>query len=144
MIKPLILRTLLANVGITALGIVNSILLSRWLGPSGRGEVAAAMLWPAMLISLSSLGLISSSLYFSALPKSRLQPLFSTAVVLSVAQGLFAISIGFVILPLLLPSQAKSVVSASRVYLFVVPLALVTQCGMSILQGRMRIAMVNW
>ena len=144
MLRPLIIRTLLTNFGITALGLVNSILLSRWLGPAGRGEVAAAMLWPTLLVYLSSMGLIVAILYYAALPESKPQTLLANGLWMALTQGAVAILIGFVALPWLLGSQAGSVVTASRAFLLIIPIALITQYGGSILQGRMRIAAFNW
>lgn len=144
MLRSLIFRTLVTNSGIVALGLVNSILLSRWLGPTGRGEVAAAMLWPMLLVYLSSLGLIASTLYFAASPSSKLQPIFTNAMVLAVIQSTVALIIGYVALPYLLHSQTAAVVNAGRLYLLVIPLSLSTQYGISILQGRMHMRAFNW
>jgi O-antigen/teichoic acid export membrane protein len=123
--------------------LVNSILLSRWLGPAGRGEVAAAMLWPMLLVYLSSMGLIPAILYFAALPESKPQAIFANGLWLGLTQGALAILVGFAALPWLLRSQTAEVVGAARVYLLVIPLSLVTQYGVSILQGRMRIVAFN-
>lgn len=144
MLRSLIWRTLITNFALTALGLVNSILLSRWLGPVGRGEVAAAMLWPALLVYLSSMGLIPAILYFAALPESKPQAIFANALWLGLAQGAVAILVGFAALPWLLRSQTAEVVGAGRVYMLVIPLLLVTQYGVSILQGRMRMVAFNW
>lgn len=144
MLRPLIFRTLVTNFALAALGLLNSIFLSRWLGPTGRGEVAAAMLWPTLLVYLSSLGLISATLYFAALPGSKPTPIFVNATFLSVAQSVAAFIVGFAALPLLLHSQTASVVGVSRLYLLVIPISLVAQNGSSILQGRLRISTFNW
>jgi O-antigen/teichoic acid export membrane protein len=144
MLRSLIFRTLVTNSGLVALGLVNSILLSRWLGPTGRGEVAAAMLWPTLLVYLSSMGLIASVLYFAATPDSKLQPIFANAMALAVIQGAVALIIGYVALPYLLHSQTAAVVNAGRLYLLVIPLSLSTQYGISILQGRMHMKAFNW
>src|ERR1044072_634347 len=143
MLRPLIFRTLITNGFLTAVGLVNSFLLSRWLGPTGRGEIAAAMLWPTMLIYLSSCGLIPALTYFAALPEAKPQPLLANATTLAFGQSGAAIAFGFVALPFLLHSQTFEVVGASRWYLLVIPLSLVTQYGMSILQGRMHIGRFN-
>jgi O-antigen/teichoic acid export membrane protein len=126
------------------LGLLNSILLSRGLGPAGRGEVAAAMLWPTLLVYLSSLGLIVAIVYFAARPESQPQAIFANALWLGLTQGGVAIVAGYIALPSLLGSQTGSVIGAGRVYLLVIPLSLLTQYGMSILQGRMRIAAFNY
>jgi O-antigen/teichoic acid export membrane protein len=144
MLRPLIRQTLIANSAITFLGLVNSILLSRGLGPSGRGEIAAAMLWPTLLIYLSSMGLIAATLYFAALPESRPRALFANSTIFGVAQGAAAFAIGFAALPWVLRSQTQDVVRAGRLYLLVIPISLVAQYGVSIVQGRMRISTFNW
>src|SRR5467141_1380425 len=124
MLRSLIYRTLVTNSGITALGIGNSILLSRWLGPVGRGEIAAAMLWPTLLVYLSSMGLIASTLYFTALPDSRPQRVFNNAIGLGLILCAITVPIGFLALPWLLKSQNAEVISASRLFLIVVPISL--------------------
>jgi O-antigen/teichoic acid export membrane protein len=144
MLRPLIFNTLITNFGLTFLGLVNSVLLSRWLGPAGRGEIAAAMLWPTILVYLSSMGLIMATMYFAALPRSRPDSLFANSTLLGIAQGMLAAVVGFAILPWVLRSQTAEVVSAGRLFLLVIPIALITQYGVSILQGRMRISSFNW
>src|SRR2546428_10611264 len=63
-------RVLCTNAFVLVFGLTNSVLLSRWLGPQGRGELAAAMLWPSLLTYLSSMGLIQAITYYSALPEA--------------------------------------------------------------------------
>jgi len=123
---------------------VNSVVLSRWLGPTGRGEIAAAMLWPTMLVYLSSMGLIMATMYFAALPESRPNSLFANATLFGIAQGTLAAIIGFAILPWVLKSQTPEVVGAGRLFLLVIPISLLTQYGVSILQGRLHISSFNW
>jgi O-antigen/teichoic acid export membrane protein len=142
-LRNLIWRTLVTNFVLTVFGLVNSILLSRTLGPSGRGEIAAAILWPTLLVYLSSFGLITATLYFAALPESKPQAIFGNGALMAVAQGSFAMVIGFVLLPSLLRTQPEAVIAASRLFLLIIPIGLITQYGLSILQGQLRIAVVN-
>jgi O-antigen/teichoic acid export membrane protein len=137
------LRTFITNSGILILGFVTSVMLSRWLGPTGRGEVAASMLWPILLVYLSSLGLMPSVLYFSAQANSQTGQIFSTAIVLAAIQSSVALMAGYLAMPWLLASQSSAVISAARVYLFVIPISLLTQYGISILQGRVKITTFN-
>ncbi|HKP12223.1 MAG TPA: polysaccharide biosynthesis C-terminal domain-containing protein [Blastocatellia bacterium] len=143
MLRPLILRTLATGVIIVAVGFINSMLLSRWLGPTGRGEIAAAMLWPSMLVYLSSFGLFSATAYFAALPESRPQTIFANNLVFTCLQGALAMAVGYVALPWLLHSQSETVVRAARWFLTSIPLALVAQYGVSLLQGQMRLTAFN-
>jgi O-antigen/teichoic acid export membrane protein len=48
---------------LTGLGFVSGIFVARWLGPSGRGQLAAAMLWPGVISILVSLGLQHAFVY---------------------------------------------------------------------------------
>lgn len=144
MLRSLILRTLIVNCGISALGLANSILLSHWLGPVGRGEIAAAMLWPMLLAYLASVGIISSTSYFAAARATKLQPIFSNAMALALIQSAVALTVGYFALPYLLHSQSANVISTARLYLLVIPITLSTQYGTSILQGRMQMSAFNW
>jgi O-antigen/teichoic acid export membrane protein len=90
------------------------------------------------------MGLIAAILYFAALPESKPEAIFPNGLWLGLTQGAVAIIVGFVALPWLLRSQAGSVVSAGRIFLFVIPISLITQYGISILQGQMRIVSFNW
>ena len=144
MLRALIFRTLIVNCGINALGLANSILLSHWLGPVGRGEIAAAMLWPMLLAYLASVGIISSTSYFAAARATKLQPIFSNAMALALIQSAVALTVGYFALPYLLHSQSANVISTARLYLLVIPITLSTQYGTSILQGRMQMSAFNW
>src|SRR2546423_5366538 len=142
--RAMIFRTLITSSGINVLGLINSILLARWLGPEGRGSVAAAFLWPGLLIYLSSMGLIVATMYFSSLPHSKPVLVLNNAFLMGLLLGGAALPIGFVLMPWLLKSQTALVVSASRFYLWVIPVSLVTQFGLSVLQGRLRMVELNW
>ncbi|GEM_PF-1221644 len=48
---------------LNGLGLVSGILLARWLGPTGRGQLSAAMLWPGVIGILISLGLQHAFVY---------------------------------------------------------------------------------
>ncbi|HZE73090.1 MAG TPA: polysaccharide biosynthesis C-terminal domain-containing protein [Pyrinomonadaceae bacterium] len=144
MLRSLIFRTLLTNGGITVLSLANSVLLSRWLGPTGRGEVAAAMLWPILLVYLSSMGLIISSVYFTSLSDSKPQIVFNTAIVFGLILSAVALPIGYLALPALLKSQSSQVISLSRLFLLVIPISLIAQLGTGVLQGRLQIVELNW
>ena len=142
--RRMILRTLITNSGVNVLGLVNSVLLARWLGPEGRGALAAAFLWPGLLIYLSSMGLIVATMYFSSLPNSRPAIVLNNAFLMGLALSAATLPIGYLVMPWLLKSQASAVVKASQWYLLVIPLSLFTQFGLGVLQGRLRIVELNW
>jgi len=58
--------TTATNVVILVCGALAGILTARALGPTGRGQLTIATLWPALIQTVGSLGLQSSSSYFFA------------------------------------------------------------------------------
>src|SRR5271166_296540 len=136
-------RTLLANVAILGLGLVNSIQLSRWLGPEGRGQIAAALLWPMLISYFVSAGIITSLLYHAAQPEIRTQSLVANATFLALLQAVVGMSVGYLIMPWVLHSQTSAVIRSSRWFLLVVPISLLTQYGCSVLQARLHFSALN-
>ena len=142
--RRMILRTLVTSSGVNILGLVNSVLLARWLGPEGRGALAAAFLWPGLLIYLSSMGLIVATMYFSSLPNARPAIVLNNALLMGLVLSAIALPIGYLVMPWLLKSQTPAVIKASQWYLLVIPLSLFTQFGLGVLQGRLRMVELNW
>lgn len=131
------------NLTILALSMITSIVLARFLGPAGRGEIAAAILWSALLVALGSLGMIESVLYFVAQPGVKTQHVFANGLVMTLIQSIILVPVGYLAMPTLLASQRAEVVEVSRAFLVIVPVSLFTQYNRSILQGRMKIGSYN-
>jgi O-antigen/teichoic acid export membrane protein len=142
--RRLILRTLVTSSGVNVLGLVNSVLLARSLAPEGRGALAAAFLWPGLLVYLCSMGLIVATMYFSSLPNSDPRVVLNNAFLMGLILSAAALPVGYLIVPWLLKSQAPQVIKASQWYLLVIPLSLLTQLGLGVLQGRLRMVELNW
>jgi O-antigen/teichoic acid export membrane protein len=138
-----VLHTFATSAVMLGLGLVNSVLLARWLGPAGRGEIAAAMLWPYWLMIIFSTGLLRSLIYHVAQPDSQPASAWSTAMWLGAVQSVVAVAVGYLALPLLLKRQAPDVLFASRVYLGMIPFYMLGQYGLHTLQGLQRFAAVN-
>ena len=58
-------QTLAAGLLLAGLTLVNSVFLARFLGPEGRGLVAAVLLWPPLLQAFGLLGLNNAFVYFT-------------------------------------------------------------------------------
>ena len=64
--------TTATNCAILAAGALTGIVTARVLGPAGRGQLAIASLWPALILTVGSLGLQSScSYHFAQWPTRR-------------------------------------------------------------------------
>lgn len=136
-------QTFLINALVLGLGLISSVQLARWLGPGGRGELAAAALWPMLLMYLASMGMIQSVLYFSALPGAEPGKVLGTALACAGVQSVLAMGIGYVVLPLLLAKQVPAVVAVSRIFLWVIPVSLISQYCLSVLQAQLRFSAYN-
>jgi O-antigen/teichoic acid export membrane protein len=142
-LHSVVLHTFATSAAMLGIGLVNSVLLARWLGPAGRGEIAAAMLWPYWLMMIFSTGLLRSLIYHVAQPNSHPGSAWSTAMWLGVAQSAIAVAVGYLALPLLLKRQSPEVLFASRVYLGMIPFYMLGQYGLHTLQGLQRFGSVN-
>ena len=142
--RSLTTQTFVTNLLIALLAFVTSAILARWLGPSGRGQLAAIVLWPTLLTYLATFGLFDAIVYFAALPTARLERLVGSVLVVLAVQSALVVPIGYVLMPTLLRNYAESDIQLGRHFLLISPIALVTQYATSLLQGRLQIRTFNW
>jgi O-antigen/teichoic acid export membrane protein len=97
-------RALGASLGasgiIQLLTIATGIVLARSLGPHGRGELAALLLWPAVLTALGSLGVPEAVTYFTARRAAPLKTIVGTTLIVCLLQSVVLIAVGAAIVPL--------------------------------------------
>jgi O-antigen/teichoic acid export membrane protein len=136
-------QTVITNYVTLVCGFLASLLLARQLGPSGRGEVTAAYLWPQTLVYLAGFGIEEASLYFSARLEGRTPALLSNALMFALIQCAIIIPLGFLLLPFLLAEQSADVIDGSRLLLATIPFAFMTLYGSNVLRGRLRIPYCN-
>src|SRR4051812_1382297 len=98
-------ETLVTTAGIMGCGLLNSVFLSRVLGPSGRGEVAAALLWPTLLVYFGSVGLMPAILFHTGAKDAKGGALLGTAWTMSLVQSAITTGIGYLAMPWLLSTQ---------------------------------------
>lgn len=136
-------HTTAVNFFILLIGFLNSIVLARILNPSGRGEVAAAMLWPGLLVYLGSLGLTPATLYYAAKVENNISTIVSNTFILALAQSLLVMVIGYWAMPQLLSSQSELVIVGSRFFLWSITPALISQYALAILQAKLHLGIFN-
>jgi O-antigen/teichoic acid export membrane protein len=114
---------------------VTAVLLARVLGPEGRGELAAALLWPTLIMTLGNFGIAPSATYHAA-RTSNLGLVVGSLLAIVVADSLLLIAIGAVVVPVALSGHESGVVETGLLYLLTfVPLSLLALAMMSILNG---------
>src|SRR5215469_18551217 len=78
--------TLLTNVLIQGCTIVQGILVARLLGPVGRGQFAAAILWPNLFASMGGMG-VGVALARRAARAADVAPIIRAALVVTLLTG---------------------------------------------------------
>ena len=136
-------ETISANVAIQALGIISGVLTARLLGPEGRGELAAVLLWPTVLSAIGCLSVHESMAYLVGKDSRRVGELGVTGLTLGVLLGLSIMVIGYGLVPALLGSGKGGMVPLARLYLLVIPLGFISGFLIALDQGRMRFTRYN-
>ena len=130
-----IAETAFTNVVLGALGVATGVIAARWLGPEGRGELAAIQIWPTTLVSLAMIGLPDAVIYFSARHPAESKRYLLTAILsASAVMPIFAMA-GYYMMPLLVSAQPDRVVQGARVYLLVLPVSLLFGVPQHVLRG---------
>jgi O-antigen/teichoic acid export membrane protein len=132
-----------ASVAIQGLNVVSGVILARGLGPAGRGELAAVLLWPGVLAGVGGLSAAEGAAYVTARGDSPVRATTASALTIGLAQALVLVAIGCVMIPLALGHYGTGAVVAGRLYLALLPPYLVAQAAMAILQGRQRWLTLN-
>jgi O-antigen/teichoic acid export membrane protein len=133
-----------AQIAIQLLGLVSGILVARWLGPDGRGQLAAVISWASMLAYLGNLGMPVAMTYSAAREPELRHQLLGNGLLLAVGQWLVLGLIGWFLLPLVLASHGPLLVHLAMLYLWAyLPLNLLTLYANAIQQGSGHYARYN-
>ena len=134
-----------AGIGFVAalLSAIGAVVAARILSPAGRGELAAAIVWASILTALATLGLPQALTYHVARAPEAVGRIFSTTLVLVVAQSFAALAIGYLASGLFLAHTEGTNRESVRIYLLSVPFSLLTTYVMTMAQGLRRFGLFN-
>ncbi|MEM9805443.1 MAG: oligosaccharide flippase family protein [Cyanobacteria bacterium P01_D01_bin.56] len=119
-------QTFAVRILILSINMATGILSARFLGPDGRGEVAAMMLWPQLLSYLLTLGLPAAIIYnMKRYPQHREQ-FFVAAIVIASGLGAIATTIGIVGLPTWLAQYSAETIYRAQVMMVLAPISLIS------------------
>lgn len=127
--------TFIASGAFQALGVFTGVLLARTLGPHGRGELAAIVLWTLLVGSAGSLGLPEALTYESASGREKARRAVGTAVGAWLVLSLALMATGAAVLTLTLGSYNAATRTAGYLSLAVIPFYLATNLCEAALQG---------
>lgn len=132
-------RSVVQSIGskstILALQAGTGILTARMLGPAGRGELAAMILWPLFVASVTTLGIPSSLIYHLRNRAGERERLVTNGFVMAAVMGAVAGIAAAAILPWWLRQYSPGVIHAAQLFLITVPLCSVTLAGRAVLEA---------
>jgi O-antigen/teichoic acid export membrane protein len=135
--------TVFTQAGVFVLGIASSVLAARLLGPQGRGELAAVVLWPTLLTFMFSMGNTQSIAFHAGRRIFDISEVWTAAVVMGVVLSAFTVIAGLWIIPFALKQYSPEVRHLSQLFLACAPLIWLTSVPASLLQGRLEIGRFN-
>lgn len=127
-----------ANFVIAVLGAVGGILAARLLGPEGRGELAAAVVWAAVLGVVVSFGLPQALTYYAAREPAAAGSIFYAALGMLIGQSVLVIIGGWTIVTVTLTTAQPAAVASVRLYLLTIPASTLITYLSTISQGLRR------
>lgn len=117
-----IVQVFTTNMVMAIMGLASGLLAARLLGPQGRGELAAIQSWPMLFAAIALLGMPEAVIYYSSRCQVRAADYLGTARVIALIAGVGFLASGWVLMPALLRSQARSTIWFAQVYLLMIPL----------------------
>ncbi len=125
-------QTFLTQIAILGVNVITGIITARRLGPDGRGELAAILL-PGVIANAMTLGMPSAVTYlFRRHPDAR-RALFTGALAISLALGILAALVGFVVVPHWLHQYPAQDIRVAQLLMLVAPVTLATMVVASVL-----------
>lgn len=125
------------------IAIFTGILTARILGPTGKGQLTAIIVWSTMLSMVGSLGIIEAINYFTSSQTTSDGKILASGLYLGIIQVISLIGIGWILTPLVLGKQGDYLVLVGRYYLFFIPLNIFTLYLQAYLAGKLRFGAYN-
>ncbi len=120
---------------ILALQAGTGILTARTLGPAGRGELAAMILWPLFLANVTTLGVPSSLIFHLRHDGEDRGSLVTNGFLIATVLGIAAAAAGKIFLPWWLHQYSPAVTQAAEWFLITVPICSTTLVGRAALEA---------
>lgn len=128
-------RNGLVEIILIGLGFVSGVLVTRWLGPAGRGQLTAAVMWPTTAGTVISLGLQHAFAYAVGVGWATPQRLQTMALTLTGLVGLPTMLVFWYLCPWIFHTQFGDQIWIPRVFALFIPLSLYSGLLLPIYQG---------
>ena len=130
-----VVQSIASKAAILGLQAGTGILTARLLRPAGRGELAAMILWPLFIASLTTLGVPSSLIYHLRHRPDQRERLVANGFLMATMLGVVAAIVTASILPLWLHQYSPDIIRSAEWFLVTVPLCSITLAGRAALEA---------
>ncbi|HYW45960.1 MAG TPA: oligosaccharide flippase family protein [Bryobacteraceae bacterium] len=121
-----------ANVAGMGMAGVASVLAARLLGPQGRGQFAAIIVWASLAAALGDLGISQSCSYYSARRPQEAGRIAATSITLSITAAAVLVALLQFFGGRIFGGEAAA---AAKLYLFSVPISMAVTCLTAMMLG---------
>ncbi len=135
--------TLEAQVALLLLNVFTGVASARLLGPQGRGELQALLLWPSLLMMLATMGINPAIVFAIGKREFEISEVWTGSLVIGLAQSAFVILAGAILLPMVLRNYPSVVREYAFIFLLFTPIMMVGGYPSSFLQGKLDMASYN-
>lgn len=136
-------HSILSKIVILGLQAGTGILTARVLQPAGRGELAAMILWPLFMASVTTLGVPSSLIYYLRHRPEKREQLIANGFLMATFLGVLAGMVAALILPWWLRQYPVPIIHAAQWFLITAPICSVTLAGRAVLEASDEFSMSN-
>ena len=138
-----LIRSFIATAIIQVANIASGVMLARILLPTGRGELAAAMLWPPVIAAIGALGISEATAFFAARRLSSRGHIFAAGITLAAILSVVLLPIGWLVVVRIAADFSIEGRAAAFLYLAFIPLNQIGLIIVSLHQGSLSIARWN-
>jgi enterobacterial common antigen flippase len=135
-------QTVVARFLVVGINVITGIITARGLGPAGRGEQSAIVLWPGLLAYLLTLGLPAAIRYWVRREPERRHELLTVSLIVATVTSILAAGIGFVFIPDWLHHYSPDVIRMAQILMVTAPEVMIALMLTAMLEalGRFRSA----
>lgn len=136
-------QILFVRVLVLAINIGTGIASARLLGPAGKGEQVAMIMWPPLLTAALTLGIPASLIFNLRRRREFEREIFAAALILSGLVGLLGAVVGWVFLPLWFTQLDPPSIFCAQILMLFLPVATVFAIAQSVLEANNKFALSN-
>jgi len=136
-------QTTLTRVMLLGINFATGVVIARLLGPAGRGQLSALVLWPPLIASLFTFGMPNALLYYVRTNQERRTALFTVAMALTAAFSVVMIGAGVLVVPHMLVQYDADTVRAAQLFMLLAPEIMLTYTLAAFMQATNRFAQFN-